>query len=137
VLIVPVLPPKQLILWLPSILLERMAVKLRAAGWVTLIVDWAVQRLTSVTWTVIAPAPALVTATEEAAGVSVAPEVLTSVVNEYGNVPPAAVKLPEPFVAPLQSKAISPDLDSESTAGCVSVTLPEALHPLLSVTVTA
>ena len=101
VTIVPLLPPKQL-------MFVDVAVRLNAGGCVTVTVDSAVQLWASVTLTVTVPAPAPVKATEVAAGVRVAPAVLTTVVKAYGAVPPAAVKLPAPVVAPLHSSAMFP-----------------------------
>jgi len=68
------------------------------AGGITLIVACAEHKLTSVTVTVICPAPALEKSKVLTPGVSVPPVVLLSTVNVYAPVPPAAVNVPEPFV---------------------------------------
>ena len=88
------------------------------------------------TRTVIVPTPAAVTLAAVGVVVIVAPDVLTVATNVYGAVPPAAVKLPVPFVAPLQRRFISPVLPRVSGAGWVRVIFVVAVQPFPSVTVT-
>ena len=96
-------------------MLVVVAERFSAGGWVTIIVDSAVQPFASVTLTVMVPAPASVTATEEAAGSQGGKRGVDNRGEGIWSVPPAAVKLPAPVVAPLHNRAMLPVEESVST----------------------
>jgi hypothetical protein len=103
---------------------------------VTLIVAGIVQPFASVTVTLIEPTPAFVKSNVVAVVAVLPPVVFESTVKVYGAVPPEAVKVLEPFVSPLQAKAISPVVVRFKSGGDVTLMVAGAVQPFASVTVT-
>jgi hypothetical protein len=115
--------------------MSPLGVRFNNGGDVTFIVADLVQPFASVVVTLIEPTPAVVKVKVVAVVLVAPPVVLESTVKVYGAVPPEAVKVPEPFVSPLQAKAIS-IVVRFNTGGTVTLSVAGVVQPFASVTVT-
>ena len=96
------------------------------------IVDNAVHPFASCTCTVMAPTPAFDSVRVVAAVTVVPPVVLLTTLKVYGEVPPPAVKVPEPVVLPLHSKATLPVFARVNAGGAVILIVDWIVQPFAS-----